>query len=363
MPYFSPDEAGGGFISLEDIDEVDDKTAEANKQADLEKAKAEQDAKEKEEADKKAAEDKAAEEAKNKEIETKTTETEEISGEEDGSFWDDVDKLRGEVLDVDFGDTDPSTPEGALIYEKAVRADELAKFEQHLADSNPRAYAFLTHILDGGKEEDFFKIAGEPGTLPTEAELQNSVEIQKEIITQDYKAKGLSDKAIAATIKALISDDELEETAAEALKNRIKVREDGVKAAQAQTELEAKQKTEKIKEMNDWVSSVISTGKVDNIIIPEKDRAPFAKAFASSIRIENGQFVSVTPVTQETVNDVFKEKFFSYKKGNIADLIEKAAATANTKRLVRSIPNSNKKPLGAGQKSENSLISLGDMED
>lgn len=367
MRQLSPGDGTDSFIALEDIDAEEENPEAVQKQADLDKAASEQEQKEKAEAEtaqKIAADKTAEEEAKKKEAETSTltSEGDEVDSE-DGSFWEDVDKLRGEALEVDFGDIDPNTPEGALIYEKAVRQDEIAKFEQHLADTNPRAYAFLTHILDGGKEEDFFKLAGEPGTLPTEAELQNSVDIQKEILTQDYKAKGLGDKAIAATIKALITDDELEEAATEALKNQTKAREEGIKAVQAQSELETQHRTEKIKEMNDYVSSIVNTGKIDNIIIPEKDRLPFAKAFASSIRIENGQFVSVTPVTNETVTQVFKEKFFSFKKGNITDLIEKAAATANTKRLVRTIPNGNKKPLGSGQRQNNDLVTMGDMED
>lgn len=374
MPQFNSGAAGGadGFVALEDIDaeEENDVIAAAEKKAaDLEKATADQEAKDKAEADQKVLDDRAAEDAKKKEDEdaaaSAATGDDTITGEgeEDGIFWDDVDKLRGEALEVDFGDVDPATPEGALIYEKAARADEIAKFEQHLADTNPRAYAFMAHILGGGKEEDFFKLAGNPGTLPTEAELETSVDIQKEILTQNLKAKGLNDKIITATIKAAVTDDDLEDMAKDALKEELKRKEDGIKAVQDNAEAETKLRTEKIQEMNDYISDIINTGKIDNIIIPEKDREPFVKEFASSIRIENGQFVSVTPVTQETINQVLKEKFFSHKKGNIADLIEKAAGTANTKRLVKTLPASQKKPLGTGQKSEETLVTMGDMED
>lgn len=368
MPHFSPESGGDGFIALEDIDAEEENPEAAQKQADLDKAATDQATKEKEEADQKILDTKAAEDAKTKEEQESAAsaeagEDEQDENAEDGSFWEDVDKLRGEALEVDFGDVDPNTPEGALVYEKAVRADELAKFEESLATSNPRAYAFLTHILDGGKEEDFFKLAGDPGTLPTEAELENSVDIQKDIVTQDLKAKGVSDKVIAMTIKSATTDDELEEMAKDALKAATQRRDDGVKAVEANAKQEATQRTEKIKEMNDYISGIVNTGKIDNIIIPEKDRAAFAKEFASSIRIENGQFVSVTPITNDTATQVFKEKFFSYKKGNIADLIEKAAATANTKRLVRTIPNGQKKPLGNGQRREDSITTLSDMED
>lgn len=366
----SPDGDGGGgqpFVSLEDLDEVTD--AEAQKIVDLEKA----------EAEKKAADDKAASEAEaqrlideateaaKKGTELETSEDKEPKDDdvtdEDESFWADVDKLRGEAIEVEFGDVDPVSPEGVLIYEKAVRADEIEKFENYIKETNPRAYAYMDHILKGGTEEEFFKVAGDALTLPTEAELENSVDLQKDILTRSLKARGNSDKQIERIIAGSIADDDLEEQAKEALKEEAKRQTDGVEALRLQTEQEQTLKAAKIKEMSDYIGEVVKTGKIDNIMIPEKDRAEFAKAFSGSVRIENGKFVTVTEISNDNIAQLMKEKFFSFKNGDLSGLIEKAAATANTKRLQRTITTTQPKPLGRGARQESGLTTMADLDD
>lgn len=365
-----PEPGAGGaaapeFIPLGDIDAEEEVVTDETKKADLEKAAAQK------LIDDKKVEDDAAtlleEEAKKKKPEANappTDEPEEGSDEGDeGTFWDDVDKLRGEAIEVDFGDVEPDSPEGALIYERAVRMDELNKFEDHLKTNHPRAYAYMSHILDGGKEEDFFKIAGEPGTLPTEEELEADIEKQKEIVTRNQKAKGNNDKAIERIIKGAIADDDLEELSKEALKEEAKRQSDALKEVEAQADRDTKERAEQIQVLAKFVNGVAAGGKLDNIIIPEKDRKPFAKALTDNIRYENGKFLLVTEVNNENAIKVFKEKFFSYKNGDLTDLIEKAARTENTKRLQRSIPQ-NKKPLANnGQRNDVAFTPLSEMED
>ena len=137
-------------------------------------------------------------------------------------------------------------------------------------------------------------------------------------------------------------------------------------ALRAVEEASAKQNQERqaqIKQMNDYVSQVATSGKLDNIIIPEKDRAGFAKAVSESIRYTDGKFSIVTELTNENLMQAFKEKFFSYKKGNLEGLIEKQAKTENTRRLQRTIPNTQKKPLGDGKNKDSKFVSLGELDD
>jgi hypothetical protein len=366
---------GGSFVALEDIDAEEQKEnltpdeikaqQDANKTPeDLEKAAAEQAAADQKKIDEEEA---AAAEAKKKKeaeaVDPPPADPDPEDPEGASSFWDDVDKLRGEALEVDFGDVDPETPEGALIYEKAVRANELNKFEQYLETAHPRAYAYLAHIMDGGTEEDFFKTAGEPGTLPTEAELEADIEQQKAILTRNLKAKGVSDKSISTIIKTAITEDDLEEQAKAALKEETDYEAARLKEIHERTAQETATRQAQIKQMTDYVGNVMSTGKLDNITIPEKDRLPFAQAVNNSIRYENGKFLMVTELNQENVIATFKEKFFSYKKGDLKDLIQQEARTQNTNRLKRQVPEGNKKPLGSGQKHESAITALGEMDE
>lgn len=375
-----PDPAEGGtndevvtkeFIPLGDID-AEEEVLDETRKADLEKAAADKAAKDKaeptaEELAEKAEEDRLAAEQAAKKVKTKTDPPPVIEDEpeddDEGSFWEDVDKLRGETLDVDFGETDPNSPEGALLYEKAIREDELTKFEQHLKDNHPRAYAYMTHIMDGGKEEDFFKLAGEPGTLPTEEELDADVDRQKDIVTRNLKAKGNTDKTIERIIKSAIIEDDLVEMSKDALKEEDQRQKAALRSAEENSAKEVAERQRQIDSVSTYVKQVAETGKLDNIIIPEKDRLPFAKAVTNSIRYENGKFLVVSELNQDTAMKVLKEKFFSYKDGDLGDLISKAARTENTRRLQRTTQTTQKKPLASGEQGNTSFVSLGEMEE
>ena len=369
----SPDGDGTGgkeFVPLDDINAEEELGADGKKLPELDaaaiaaKQKADEDAAAaKKQEDEAAAKVLADEAAAKKAADDAAAAGAGEGGEDEGSFWDDVDKLRGEAIEVDFGDIDPDTPEGALLYEKAVRLDELNKFEQYLETNHPRAYAYLSHVMDGGKEEDFFETAGKPVTLPTEAELENDTKAQEAIVTQNLRAKGNSDKVISTVIKTAIVDDELEEMAKAALKEESDKEANALKAVHDRTEKDTKERQAQIDSMTKFVSELTATGKLDNITIPEKDRVPFAKAINGAIRYENGKFLAVTELTQENILEVFKEKFFGFKKGNLTDLIEQSARAENTKRLKRSIPDGQKKPPLNGQEHKNNFVSLEDMED
>lgn len=360
----------GGFVSLESI-EAEEEVVDASKKSDLDEAAKKQ---EQEDAAAKAKEEDDARKAEEEETARKVAESQSSSDTKDitseggnqddnGDFWDDVDRLRGEALEVDFGDVDPMTPEGALLIEQAARIDELNKFEENLKETHPRAHAYLTHILGGGSEEEFFKRAGEPDRIPTEAELENDVELQKREIIQANAAKGVSQKAIDAIIKAAIADDELEEMAKEARKERVTQQEKAVKDALEASNQAAAERTQSLANINKYVGDVAATGKIGNITIPEKDRKEFAKSVGSNIQYSNGKFLLVKELNDDNITKILQEQFFSYKNGNLEGLIEKAARTENTKRLLRTVPE-NKKPLSKqGSPNNEGIVTLGNIDD
>lgn len=282
--------------------------------------------------------------------------------DEETTFWDDVDKLRGgDPIEVDYGDTDPLSPEGALIRENAVADAAIAGFENFIETTYPEAYAFLDHVMSGGKKEDFFKVAETLVTLPTEAELENDVEIQKQLVIRNMTAKGNSQKVIDATIKSLLADDILEEESKVALKDEQKREADSIdkvrKDAAAATEI----RTKAITQMSGYINEVVATGEIGGLIIPEKDRKPFADALKQSIRLDNGKWVAVTELAEDNVQQYFKEKFFSFKKGDLKELVAKQARTENTKRLVKTLATDPKKPKGSSTSGE-ITTTLGEIE-
>lgn len=365
---FNKDDGGaGGFVSMSDVEageEViieDDKPVEGDKPKEEDKPKETEEDKPVEEKPKevvKAPEEKPKEEIKKPEDKAPVIEDE---LDEDELFWAEVDKLKGgDPLEVDFGDVDPLSPEGIVIRDKAVQDDAIAKFEAYLSATYPKSYALLAHESAGGKVEDFFEKMGESTDLPTVAELENDVALQERIVTQHLKSLGNSDKVIANIIKAAKVDDELEETAKEALIAEKKREDATLKQIQAEAETKQTEKTTAINNMIAFVGQELEVGEIDGIIVPEKDRAPFGQAFLNSIRYDNGKFIMTTELTQENFKEVFKEKFYSYKKGDLGELVKKAAKTENAVRLRRTITK-NEKPKGESGGGA-SFVSLNDVD-
>lgn len=380
-----PEQPSGGFASFDEITEEDDNNSgneekddpkpggalgdidEPGGETDEEKTKREA-AEQKAAADKKAADDAEAarleaEKTKDKDKDKSKDESESEGDDEDEEdFWADVDKLRGETIDVDYGDVDPLTPEGALIRERAVEQYAIDKFEQHLEQSNPKAYAYLLHTMEGGTDEEFFNMTTGVDHLPTEEEIENDVDIQKKLVTEDLKAKGNSDKVIASAIKAMLEDDELEEAAKDALANKAKAATEKVEAVKAAAAQKTAERQSSLDKMGKYVSAVVNTGTVDNITIPEKDRKPFIEAFNKNVRYENGKFLLVQELSDDNIMNVFKKEFFNFKGGKVEDLITRAAKTENTVRLKKTL-GSDKRVKAAPSSNDNNFVGLGGMED
>ena len=76
-------------------------------------------------------------------------------------FFADVDELRGDTIEVEYGEVDPMSPEGVVLRERAVEDQAIENFENYLEAKYPKAYGYLMHTMAGKPEEDFFKGASD----------------------------------------------------------------------------------------------------------------------------------------------------------------------------------------------------------
>lgn len=275
-------------------------------------------------------------------------------------FFKDVNALRGDELDVDYGDVDPLTPEGIVLRDKAVEANAISLFEDHLEANHPKAYAFLLHSVAGKPEEEFFGQAADLDLLPTVEQVEASVEVQKQIVIKDLLDKGNSEKHANLLIKQMIEDSELEDAAKDSLKNQTERQAARLEAIKAENDKVTNEKAAAITEMATFVDGVVNSGKIGNITIPEKERAEFAKVFKESVRYSNGTFQLVTNLSNDNLQEMFAKEYFAYKKGNLGTIVQAAAKTENVKRLKRTIPKVTTPQGGAHDKTK--YVTLGEMD-
>lgn len=291
-------------------------------------------------------------------------EGEEEEEEDDDSlaFWRDVDKLRGEEIEVNYGDVDPLSPEGVLIREKVIEDRAIENFEKLLQQKAPRGYEFLNHIINGGKEEDFFKtyqpkdwgkVSLDENAYKDDAgkndkkALEN---VQVQVLKEYYTRRGLEEGDIEELIETALDKGQLK-TKAEAAHAAI-VNEDKEKIERMNQQLEEQRKVQlkAINEMSDKISSIIETGNIGNFVIPKKDKEGFDQFFKQNVRYDNGKFYIIKEIGDKDLEQEMQKEFFAYKKGNLNDLIERKAKTINARRLGEKKAKEKKQ---VGQESNN----------
>ena len=250
------------------------------------------------------------------------------------SIYEQVDELRGEKLEVEYGDIDPVSPQGILLREETIADRATAAAEAEIRAKFPRAYALMLHLSQGGKEEDFFKPQNQDFSKVTISESDKAG--QENILRTALGLKGNSPAIIDAVITSIKDKGTLLETAKaelEALQQDQKKRE---------TELANKTRETRAKEMQDMgkfasdLQGAVEKG-FDGVVVPVKDRKEFIKFVGERIHYNDGEFRVVSKLDPKELAKALKVAYFEFKGGDIGGLAERTAKTLNARKLKQSI--------------------------
>lgn len=347
-------------------DEKENTEEKEPEDSEVESDKEEQES-EKKESSKKSQEKK--EEAKEEEDDFDEEESEEGKEEEEeeedeptdaDDFYSEVDKLRGDTIEVDYGEVDPLSPEGVVLRERAIEDAAILRMEKTLEEKYPKAYAYLLHTMSGKPDDEFFG-KKDLVELPSEEQIEMNVDLQKQVVLKNLAAKGIPEKAAKAVIDQAESDNELEEMAKAARKEIADAQQAELDALKEENERQTQLQQKALKDMADYVDAVVDAGKIGNLTIPQKDRKEFAKAFKESIKFNDGKFLLVTELTKDNVEEAFQKEYFRYKKGDLGAFITKKAKTENVRRLRRTLPNP-KPPKSTAEDDATTFVPLGDID-
>ena len=268
-------------------------------------------------------------------------------GEEEDTFWEDVDKLHGRTITVEYPEgVDPLAPEGVYHREKAIMAQTVNDFEAHLKASDPRGYAYLLHRQAGGDDESFF--SKKTFSLPNYEEFKDNPELHAKIYKQSLLAKNLPEDSIQVLVDKAIKDNKLFDYADGAYKAAEKEYADGLKEMEIINQRNQAEYTKSVTLLSQQLNESIVEGKGMNLIVPDTDKQPFLQFVKERIERENGKFVIVQPL-EDDMHRQLEALYLLYKKGDLKALIQREAQTANVKKLgkVLSASKNNNKPTGA----------------
>lgn len=277
-------------------------------------------------------------------------------------FFEAVEKYSGVKIAVEYPEgVDPVSPEGVAIREKAAMELGATNFEKYIQETNPRAYAFFLHTMNGGQEKDFFEGTNSGYTLPAKETLNDSADAQAAVYKYDLTSRGLDEETADAIVAKAIKDNKLLEKSLASYGTietaQRKQLEDAQRLAK---ELEEKEKTD-ITTLNTRVAKAVSEEL--SFVVPETERPVFQKFINDNIRYDNGKFYIVQELGNETLKNQLEALLFQYKKGDLSKVIKKQAATQTAQRLrlqANAASGGKSKDAGMGN-SQRGNLSLGEV--
>lgn len=281
------------------------------------------------------------------------------------AFWADVDKLRGEPIEVTYPDgVDPLSPEGVYHREKVVEERAVMKFEDYLKKSDPRAYAYMLHRQAGGDDEVFF--SNKTFSLPEYDAFKDSVDVQARLYKSSLVSKGLDDDTAQMAVDKAIKDGALFTKADAEYKAAVKNQEQELAEIENQRQEAEQNYTKNVNQFSQTLSTAISEGKGMKFIIPDTDKANFLNFVKERVEYDGsqGKFLLVQRVENETLTQQLESLYFLYKKGDLNGLIKNQAQTQTVKKLKRAVDASKGKTTpGAETKQPNNggFVPLGSL--
>lgn len=271
------------------------------------------------------------------------------------SIYEQVDEFTGNKIEIDYEGIDPLSIEGVVRREQVIREAAAREFDQNIKTSYPRAYQYMLHLSQGGKEEDFFKPENQDFlslTIKKDDPTQ-----QERVLRTVLAAKGTTPAIIDAVITAL-KDGQLYETTKtelEALQQTQKQRE---QQREQIAQAKKKQQDQEIEQFSNQLDTAIAKG-FEGITIPQVDREKFQKFLYDQLDYHDGNFLMVKKVDPKELAKMLKTAYFEFKGGDLKGLIERSAATKNALKFKSAIKQEIV-PRGAGS-SQSKYVPMGSI--
>lgn len=293
----------------------------------------------------------------------------EDEGDEE-TIWDMANKITGSELVVDFGETDPETPEGVAIWEAAVRKEQSDLTFDFIKENFPKASRALDYEMNGGNIEDMF-VPGEPDFAEVKIEDDNADQ-QKAFLSQYYKWKNIPDARANKMIEIAEDEGNLAAEAKSALEERKTEQKGRIDNAQADAKAREKTLKDSDAKISAEVGTLVNKGHLNNFTVPQKERKEFNNFLLSHMQRDGqGGHLIVIPVDPAKLSDQAQMLYFGFKGGNLGDIIQREAETKTTRKFKSRAAKIDKETgesgsdelLSAAKKKRKGVDDLPTMED
>jgi len=304
------------------------------------------------------------EEQEEEEQEEETDEDETDNSETASKFFEEVEKITGTELEVDYKDVDPLSPQGVALRETALKEVVINNFFEELEQKFPQLYQALEHANNGGDVTELFSQTTSRDYSKVEIK-EGDEALAKEILKEYYKAKGVkTDSRVAKLLEVAEDSDEglvkeaqsaLEELRAEQEEERSEIMETQRKKSEERKKKDSLLVTA--------IDEVLETRKLGNFKILDKAEARQFKEYVvkSLRRTGDDKYEFTAPVDSNALESSLQYLFFQFKKGDLSKIIQRKAVTENVKKLKLRMDAEQSKVKKNAKEERNSKLSLNDF--
>jgi hypothetical protein len=250
------------------------------------------------------------------------------------------------------------TIQGVIEYSKDVAKFEAENSQKEFFNRLPQVKEFAQHLINGGKEEDFYKAktaSWKNYTLDTANEAQLI-----EVITQDLIAKGQTPDEAADIVTLYKDSNRLEEKGKAAVESRRKA-EEVSNAQKAEKEKQESLATQaKIEQYWKGIETTIKTGKLQNIVIPEADKNAFFNYMSVAVD-KNGNSQYDLDEMMSKPEDDLQYKYLRFKKFDLSKLVKNATGTSQARSLRERIEKEKSGTNNGGGETTKETVSPNDV--
>lgn len=250
------------------------------------------------------------------------------------NIYEEVDELTGTVVEVDYKDVNPLSPQGIQLREEAIRDQAIASYDQDLKERYPVAYQLFLHQQAGGKVEDFFKTQTEDFSTITLT--KTDVATQENVLRKALSLKGNLPEQIDAIVTYAKDKGKLFE--------QSKLELEALQKRQADLEQERTVKAEKNKQLerqivNTFFANLDKTLEkgLQGIVIPKAERKAFTDFVTGRISVENGKLIYATILDPNNLTEELAANYFKFKKADLSKLVTSKAKDLNVTNFQKKV--------------------------
>lgn len=265
----------------------------------------------------------------------KESEDDKLDPEVATKFFEEVQKITGLEVEVDYKDVDPLSPQGVALRDQAIKEVVLDDFLVEIEEKFPAVYRALKYANDGGDPAELF--------TQTKTRDYSKVELKdgddalaKQILTEYYQIRGVkSDQKLA---KLLEADEDsttgLVGEAKSALEELKADQEEERQEASKEQELRAEERRKKDRVVVAAIDEALESKQLGSFRLTDRtEAAEFRKFVIGNLSRTADGYQLTSDLDEKNIARALQFQYFQFKNGDLSKIIQQKVGTEKARDL------------------------------